>query len=116
MRTPRVSESTTAAGPETRTARSSVSGPPHRTGGRRPALARSLQPQPAGPGPAVAGDEGAGSQSSTSNRGLADVCSRPIPIGRARSRSSSLLLLLRSLLLRALLLSTLLLGHGTITS
>ena len=49
-------------------------------------------------------------------RGLADVCSRPIPIGRARSRSSCLLLLLRSLLLRALLLSALLLGHGPITS
>src|SRR5436190_23043649 len=60
MRTPRVSESTTAAGPETRTARSSVSGPPHRTGGRRPALARSLQPQPACHHPAVAGDDGAG--------------------------------------------------------
>lgn len=42
-------------------------------------------------------------------------CSRPIPIGRARSRSSSYFFFF-FLLLRALLLSTLLLGHGSITS
>src|SRR5438046_8800625 len=46
-------------GPYTRTARSSVSGPPQRTGGSRPALARSLQPQPQLHLPAVAVDDGA---------------------------------------------------------
>jgi len=41
----------------TRTARSSLSGPPHETGGRRPALARCLQPQPPRYAPGNAGDE-----------------------------------------------------------
>lgn len=83
-----------AGRPKTRTARSSVSGPPHRTGGRRPALARCLQPQPASHRTAHAMPPGwdparGEPHEPPRNRGLADVCCRPIPIGRARSRSSS---------------------------
>jgi len=60
-------------------------------------------------------DSGSGSTDGKRNQGLADVCCRPIPRGRARSRRE-LLLLLGSALLRGLLLSTLLLRHRSITS